>query len=152
MRPDLTFTSLRGNIATRLSKIPPGGAVVVAAAALLRLGLVADGVHMLDPSVMLPQVGQGAIAVECRPDDRPTLDALAAIDDATTRACVTEERAFLARFGGACDLPVGAYSHAPGSVEGLVASLDGRVVLRASATSGLQVAEDLLAAGGADLL
>jgi hydroxymethylbilane synthase len=173
LRPDLTFIGLRGNIATRLDRVPEGGAVVVALAALVRLGLSGRAAEILDPAVMLPQVGQGAIGIECRSDDPASAAALAAIDDRLVRAAVTAERGFLARLGGGCELPVGAYATFGFAgdelvVEGLMASLDGRVVLRSSlsgsvpslpasvdaaaADLGTRLAEELLAAGGADLL
>jgi hydroxymethylbilane synthase len=163
LRPDLTFTSLRGNIGTRLARVPAGGAVVMAAAALERLGLGDRADEILDVAVMLPQVGQGAVGVEARAGDDRARDLLASIDDAPARAAVTAERAFLARLGGGCDLPVGAYAQAGSEatlvVEGLLASRDGRVVLRSSTTGptaeaadlGSRLAEELLAAGGADL-
>jgi hydroxymethylbilane synthase len=163
LRPDLTFTGLRGNIATRLDRIPAGGAVVVAAAALERLSLLERADEILGTDVMLPQVAQGAIGVECRADDEDVRKLLAAIDDRSVRAAVDAERAFLARLGGGCDLPVGAYAvirDGKVSVEGLLASLDGRVVLRAtrhgleteSALIGAALAEDLLAAGSLELM
>ena len=162
-RPDLTFTGLRGNIATRLERVPPGGSVVVAAAALARLDLLDRAAELLDVTVMVPQVGQGAIAVECRADDDRTVSVLAAIDDPVARAEVTAERAFLARLGGGCDLPVGAHARvdrAALEIEGMVAALDGRVMLRArrggpvsvAAELGAGVAEELLGAGGAELM
>jgi hydroxymethylbilane synthase len=172
IRPDLTFVGLRGNIATRLSRVPPGGAVVVAAAALERLGWSDRAAEVLDPSLLVPQVGQGAIAVECRADDVDVLALLAAIDDPSVRAAVEVERAFLARLGGGCDLPVGAYAQvAPAGsirVDGVLASLDGRIMLRATRYSdaggaggaggagdrvalGTALAEGLLGAGGAEL-
>jgi hydroxymethylbilane synthase len=159
-RPDLTFVGLRGNIATRLDRVPVKGAAVVAMAALDRLGLADRAAEVLDPSVMLPQVGQGAIAVECRAGDAATIEALAAIDDPDTRVCVETERAFLARLGGGCDLPVGAFAVARPSgieVQGLLASRDGRVLLRGASTGsstsiGAELAEDLLASGGSDLM
>jgi hydroxymethylbilane synthase len=164
MRPDLTFTGLRGNIATRLGRVPVGGAVVVASAALHRLGLIGRATEILEPSVMLPQVGQGAIAVECRESDPIALELLAAVDDRDVRECVEAERAFLARLGGGCDLPVGALARLPGGdgifIDGLVASPDGRVLLRSArsgsrseaAALGWALAGDLLEAGGADLM
>ncbi|MGH9077557.1 MAG: hydroxymethylbilane synthase [Acidimicrobiales bacterium] len=134
LRPDLTFTGLRGNIGTRLARVPPGGAVVVAAAALDRLGRRAEASTVFPVEVMVPQVGQGAIAAECRAGDEATAALLAAVDDPATRVAVACERAFLARLGGGCDLPVGAHATlgAAGGVvvDGLVASGDGRVVLR----------------------
>jgi len=163
LRPDLTFVQLRGNIATRLDRVPTGGAAVVAAAALDRLGLGSRASEVLDVSAVLPQVGQGAIGVECRSEDQAAMGALASIDDADAHACVDAERAFLDRLGGACDLPVGALAHIDEnglSIEGLLASQDGRVVLRARRSGPLPdasslakaLAEELLAAGGEDLI
>jgi hydroxymethylbilane synthase len=134
LRPDLGFAELRGNIPTRLEKAAGFDAVVLAAAALDRLGLGDRITERLDPSVLLPQVAQGALAVECRVDDDQTRDVLAAIDDARVRAAVTAERAYLAALGGGCNLPCGALAEAgPGgsvSLEALLASLDGRITLR----------------------
>jgi hydroxymethylbilane synthase len=135
-RPDVVFGPLRGNIETRLRKAEDFDAIVMAAAALERLSLADRIAEVLEPSVMLPQVAQGALAVECRADDASVRDRLAAIDDATARAEVTCERAFLAALGGGCDLPVGALARADAGeidVDGLLASLDGRIVLRAHA-------------------
>jgi hydroxymethylbilane synthase len=134
LRPDLGFAELRGNIPTRLEKAAGFDAVVLAAAALDRLGLGDRIAERLDPSVLLPQVAQGALAVECRADDDQTRDVLAQIDDARVRAAVTAERAYLAALGGGCNLPCGALAEAgPGgrvSLEALLASLDGRITLR----------------------
>lgn len=160
LRPDLTFTSLRGNIATRLNRLPPGGALVMAAAALERLGLSPEPMEVLGVETLVPQVGQGAIAVECRADDRPVRELLDAIDDATAHLCVAAERAFLARLGGGCDLPVGAHCRSDMRMDALLSSLDGRVMLRAAAavdpagadTIGSALAEELLDAGGRALL
>jgi hydroxymethylbilane synthase len=164
LRPDLTFASIRGNIGTRITRSAQHDAVIVAAAALHRLGLDDRIAEILEPKVMLPQVGQGALAVECRVDDEETQGWLAALDDPSARRAVEAERAFLARLGGGCDLPVGAYAteHEGGlSIEGLLASLDGHVVLRDSmdgpsddpARLGRALAEQLLLErGGAALL
>ncbi len=137
VRPDLSFEPLRGNIETRLRKREELGyaAVVMAYAALERLGLTEHATEVLDPNVMLPQVAQGALAVECRADDARTLDRLRAIDDPVAHRAVAAERAFLAQLGGGCDLPCGALARADGPagaivLEGLLASLDGHVVLR----------------------
>jgi hydroxymethylbilane synthase len=135
VRPDLGFSELRGNIPTRLEKAAGFDAVVVAAAALDRLGLADRIAERVDPSVVLPQVAQGALAVECRTDDDRARDLLARIDDSGVRAAVTAERAFLARLGGGCNLPCGALGEAgdDGSLrlDALLGSLDGRVSLRA---------------------
>jgi hydroxymethylbilane synthase len=164
LRPDLTFLSLRGNIATRLDRIPPGGAIVMAAAALNRLGLQPEVVDVLEPSVMLPQVGQGSIAVECRAGDTDTIESLRPAGDAQALVALGAERGFLARLGGSCDLPVGAYAtFTPDGhlhIDGLLASLDGRSVLRSGlsgsaddpASLGAALAEGLLGAGGQSLL
>jgi len=135
-RPDLGFGELRGNIGTRLTRAADFDAVVVAAVALERLGLAGRITERLEPSVMLPQVGQGAIAVECRADDERARERLAAITDPDAHAAVTAERAFLALLGGGCNLPCGALAHATSAgvtIEVLLASLDGQTVLRTSA-------------------
>jgi len=164
LRPDLTFAELRGNIATRLEKAVDFDAIVVALVALERLGLGARVADVLEPDTMCPQVGQGALAVECRADDRDTIARLAAIDDASAHRAVDAERAFLAELGSGCDLPCGAYARVDGGAEsdvtirGVLASLDGRSVLRAAASGtdpgvvGRALADDLLAQGGRALL
>ena len=135
LRPDLEFGELRGNIGTRLSKAADFDAIVVAAAALDRLGLGDRIAERLEPSVMLPQVAQGALAVECRVDDAEALVALAVIDDAIAHLAVKAERAFLAELGGGCDVPVGAYATIKSggmiSMQALVAQEDGSAVRRA---------------------
>jgi hydroxymethylbilane synthase len=162
-RPDLTFAELRGNIATRLERAAEFDAVVVAAAALVRLGLEARADEYLEPSVVLPQVAQGALAVECRADDDETRARVVAIDDARVHAAVDAERAYLAELGGGCDLPCGALARVDGDgveveVEALLASLDGHVVLRATArdadpvAAGRAVAAELITHGGRSLL
>jgi hydroxymethylbilane synthase len=110
LRPDLKFVPLRGNIATRLSRVGELDAIVGAVAALTRLGEGDRISEAFDPEVFVPQVAQGALAVECRGEDGATLDRLAAIDDADAHRCVLAERAFLAELGGGCDSPVGAYA------------------------------------------
>jgi hydroxymethylbilane synthase len=162
VRPDLTFDGLRGNVPTRLAKAERYDAIVVAAVALERLGLDDRGSDVLPTNVMLPQVGQGALAVECRADDESSRSALADIEHADSRRAVDAERAFLAELGGDCDLPAGAYATTTPDglrLDGLLASLDGRVVLRHRAAGdepaalGRAVARHLLdRAGGRELL
>lgn len=134
LRPDLVFSDLRGNIETRLAKAAGFDAIVVAAAALDRLSLSPAVVDVLNPSVMLPQAGQGALAVECRAGDAAVLEALAAIEHRASRLAVDAERAFLAELGGDCTVPAGAYAvvGADGLIDltGLVASPDGQAVAR----------------------
>lgn len=145
-RPDLTFASLRGNIETRVAQAGRREfeAVVVAYAALQRLGMEGSSAEALEPRVMLPQVAQGALAVECRADDESTRDLLQPIDRSEVRVMVETERAYLHELGGGCNLPCAALAqrNADGSVtiEVLLASLDGRIVLRTSSVGGDPVA------------
>lgn len=107
--PGVVFEELRGNMATRLIKARDFDSMVVAAVALDRLGL-SDRINDVIPiDEMVPQVGQGALAVECRSEDRATIDHLGAIEDAASRMAVDAERAFLAELGGDCSLPAGAH-------------------------------------------
>ena len=134
LRPDLAFAELRGNIATRLDRAAGFDAIVMAAVALHRLGLVPEVLDVLEPDVFVPQVGQGAIAVECRAGDRTVLERVAAIEHGPTRRAVDAERAFLAQLGGDCSLPAGAHAtDAPGGgleLTGLLASVDGQRLIR----------------------
>jgi hydroxymethylbilane synthase len=116
-RPDLRFSDLRGNIATRLAKSSSYDAIVMAKAALDRLepqlresATMPAIVDVLDPAVMTPQVGQGALAIECRAGDDDALRRLAAIEHPPSRRAVDAERAFLAELGGDCTLPAGAFA------------------------------------------
>jgi hydroxymethylbilane synthase len=138
-RPDLEFAELRGNIATRLEKIPAGGAIVMAVAALEVLGLTDRVAEILDPAEFVPAVGQGCVAVECRDRDGRMLDALAKVDHATTRREVTIERAFLAELGSGCSLPIGAHVDA-----------DRLFTFLADTESGITVSETLELSGDLD--
>jgi len=133
-RPDLRFEELRGNVGTRIGKVPEAGAVVMAYAALERLGLTALAAEVLETSTMLPQVGQGALAIQCRAGDGVVAEAARSIDDAASHRRLDAERAFLGQLGGGCELPVGALAVIGRSgeveLEGLIASLDGLVLLR----------------------
>ncbi|MBW3669110.1 MAG: hydroxymethylbilane synthase [Actinobacteria bacterium] len=135
-RPDLTFAGLRGNIDTRLRKAADYDAVVMAVAALQRLGRESAVAEVLSVDVMLPQVAQGALAVECRADDEATAAVLAGIEHAASRQAVDAERAFLAALGGGCDLPVGAYAVVGHdgvlTLRAMLGASDGHTVLRAS--------------------
>lgn len=111
-RPDLRFDELRGNIDTRLGRIPDGGAIVMAAAALEILGLTDRIAEILPVEDFVPAVGQGSVAVECRSGDERALGLLAGIDHGPTRAAVEIERSYLAELGAGCSLPVGAHATA----------------------------------------
>ncbi|HEX5946526.1 MAG TPA: hydroxymethylbilane synthase [Acidimicrobiales bacterium] len=165
-RPDLHFEGLRGNMATRLDRVGQDdiAAVVVAAAALDRLGWGDRIAERLDTDVVLPQVGQAALAVECRSDDEETRFALGRIQHVPSRRTVDAERGFLAELGGDCSLPAAAHASLAGDsirVRGLVATPDGATVVRhevsgpatAGAAMGRSVARHLLdEQGGAGLL
>jgi hydroxymethylbilane synthase len=160
-RPDLSFTEIRGNMERRVSRGEDGSvsAVVVAVAALERLGWMHRLTDILDPFDVLPQAGQGAIAVQCRAEDDATRALLASIDDAPSHRALRAERSVLAALGGSCTLPVGAWAETTADspelrVHGLVASGDGRVVIRMSRHGadpervGAEVAQALLVEGG----
>jgi hydroxymethylbilane synthase len=110
LRPDLQFQELRGNIHTRLERVPVGGAIVMAAAALEILGLTGRVAQYMSPDEMCPQVGQGTVAVECRSDDHTAAGLLSSIDHEPSRIAVEAERAYLRRLGSGCALPVGAFA------------------------------------------
>ena len=143
LRPDLAFTDLRGNMARRVAvgESDAVSAAVVAVAAMERLGWADRLSDVLDPVDVLPQAGQGAIALQCREDDGPTRDLVGAIDHGPSHSAVRAERAVLAAIGGSCTVPVGAWAEVvdgtgdpsddrPLRVTGLAASGDGRVVIR----------------------
>ncbi|HEY3832445.1 MAG TPA: hydroxymethylbilane synthase [Acidimicrobiia bacterium] len=125
LRPDLVFAELRGNIETRLERVlgPERhyDAIVMAVAALQRLERTDAIAEIIAIDTMVPQIAQGALAIECRADDDATRVALAAIDHPASHRCVTAERAFLAAVGGGCDLPVAAHAVVEGSKIVLVA-------------------------------
>lgn len=164
IRADLVVEPLRGNVETRLRKLESEDldGVLLAAAGLTRLGLAPAHVQPLDPDVFVPAVGQGVLAVESRADDRRVLSLLGRLDHAATRACATAERACLARLGASCNSPVAAYATRDGStlrMTALVASDDGRKVLRATGIGapdtaerlGRQLADSLLDQGAASV-
>jgi hydroxymethylbilane synthase len=133
LRPDLRFSGLRGNIATRLAKSEEFDAILMAKAALDRLGLSPDITDVLDAAVLVPQVGQGALAIECRADDDETRALLARIEDPSARWRLEAERAFLAELGGDCTLPAGAHAVVDGDelrLTGVLASRDERDLRR----------------------
>lgn len=112
LRPDLRFVELRGNIQRRVAQAGSDGitAVIAAGAALLRQDLESSIGDWLPTYVMTPQVGQGALAIECREDDADTASLVAAIEHGPSRRQVDAERSFLVALGGDCDLPAGAHA------------------------------------------
>lgn len=130
MRPDLRVTLLRGNVHTRLGKVEDGtvDGAVLAMAGLQRLGLEDRVSEALDPAIFPPAVGQGALAVEIRTDDRTAAEIAAVIDDLATATALAAERAFLAELDGSCRTPIAGHAQvAAGRVKfyGLVIAPDG---------------------------
>jgi hydroxymethylbilane synthase len=156
LRPDLVVESIRGNLDTRLRKLDEGryDAIVLAAAGLKRLGWGERIAEILDPEVMCPAVGQGALAIETRATGEG-FDAVSTLDHAPTRAAVTAERAVLGSLGGGCQVPIGAHASVEGDrlrVSGVVASPDGSETVRAQAEGPAAEAERIGRELGADLL
>ena len=153
-RRDLQLLDLRGNVDTRLRKLDEQNldAIILAEAGLVRLGLADRITEVLDPSWMLPAVGQGAIGLECRGDDAETIRLVKQLNDETTFQCVSAERAMLAALGGGCLVPIGTTSSVLDSVltiRGAVLTSDGsrRVVATHSgpANTPLAVGQELAA-------
>jgi hydroxymethylbilane synthase len=162
-RPDLDVQDLRGNVDTRIRRLREGAfdAILLARAGLVRLGRAGEATEVLEPEVMLPAPGQGAIAIECRADDTRTRDAVSALDHAPTARAVTAERTFLAALQGGCNVPLGAYAEPDPlglRLRGLVAREDGTRVVRGERRGsdaealGRALADELLAQGAAELL
>lgn len=163
--PELVVKPLRGNLDTRLGKLDKGDydAIVLAAAGLERLGLVSRIRGLLDPADSLPAAGQGALGIEIR-NDRDDMRAwLAPLVSADTTSCVLAERAVSRRLGGSCQVPLAAFAQIDGgilSLRALVASPDGRRIVRATHSGpvsqaqaiGEAAASELLGAGAAAIL
>lgn len=164
-RPDLQLAEVRGNVETRLQKLDAGeyDALVLAAAGLTRLGLQERISLLLEPPVMYPAVGQGALALECRADDSATRAALQLLTDGETFSRVQAERSLLATLRAGCHAPVGTLSTVQGgelSLTAVVLSPDGAVLVKQQAVAplaearllGERVAQLLLAEGADELL
>ena len=165
LRPDIKTESLRGNVDTRLRKALDGqyDAIILAGAGLTRLGLDQHVTEWIPLDVMLPAPGQGALAIQCRADDQTTLSLLAALEDDSTRKCVTAERAFLSGLGGGCSVPVAAYAVISDqlsviSLTGLVISEDGKKAVKLTGQGtdasqlGNELAQQAIAQGAGDIL
>ncbi len=164
-RPDLAIEDLRGNLDTRLRKLDDGmyDAVILAAAGLKRLELEHRVTRYFSTDEMLPAIAQGAVGIELRRSDEELLEALDFMNDPDTAVAVAAERAFLARLEGGCQVPIGGHgilTNGQLSFTGLIASVDGSSMLRKTVTGppedadaiGRNLAEELLAMGGADIL
>jgi len=147
-RPDLEPLDLRGNVDTRLRKVAAGefDAIILATAGVNRLGASEKITEILAPEIMLPAVGQGALGIETRADDRETLGLVAALDDAESHAAVTAERALLRELQGGCQLPLGAWARKENGelrLEACVFSADGKEFVRKELRGRVQDAEKL---------
>jgi hydroxymethylbilane synthase len=164
-RPDLRIEMLRGNLDTRLRKLKEGqfDAIVLAAAGLRRLAWAQEITEYLDPVVSLPAIGQGALGVEGRSNDHFVRSIVDRLNDQATQTTVTAERAFLHRLEGGCQVPIAAHATLSGEellLEGLLASVDGKTVIRDRVQGksqeahklGVQLADRLLARGGDKIL
>lgn len=164
-RPDLSVSVLRGNLDTRLKKLREGqfDAIVLAAAGLRRLGWEREITEYLDPELSLPAIGQGALGIEGRRDDLFVRSLLSGLEDGQTRTMVLAERALLRRLQGGCQVPIAAHAVVSGSdvyLEGLVASVDGKLIIRDSVRGnkaeadslGVRLADKLLSRGADKIL
>jgi len=164
-RPDLQVLDLRGNIDTRLAALGTSDydAIILAAAGLIRTEMRNRIDEFLDPDVVLPAPGQGALALETRSDDDLNIEVAYAIHDHATDDRITAEREFLAGLGAGCMAPVGAHASLKGGVltlEGWVGALDGSQVIRATTSGdsaecadlGTELASDMLGQGAKALI
>jgi hydroxymethylbilane synthase len=156
LRPDISVVPFRGNVETRLKKLDDGvvDATLLALAGLNRLGRAAAATCVLDVDSFLPAVGQGAIGIETRADDRRTRDLLAAINHPDTLTAISAERAFLAVLDGSCRTPIAGHARiAAGAVvfRGLILRPDGSEALETSRTGAAADAARLGADAGQEL-
>ena len=146
--PHLTFKDVRGNVITRLEKLDSGqfDCLILAAAGLGRLGL-GDRIHeLIDPSISLHAVGQGALGIECRDGDAAVLEQIKVLEHRPTALRCLAERAFLRTLEGGCQVPIGVNSRFEGDelvLTGMVASLDGKQLIRDELRAPQDQAEDL---------
>lgn len=153
-RPDIRTVEIRGNVPTRLSKYRESGAdaLILAFAGLHRLGFDNEIKETIDVEIMLPAVGQGAVAVEVRSGDEEVSELAASINDAETQLCTLAERSLLRMLEGGCHVPIGAFAQIIGDeilLKAMVGSLDGTTMikgdLRGLATDAEKVGETLAA-------
>jgi len=165
LRPDLNIVPLRGNVNTRLAKLDAGefDAIILATSGLQRLEFNNRIKSVLSEVESLPAVGQGALGIECRSDDLEIKALLAPLKHAESELCVKAERAMNHRLHGGCQVPIAGYATLNGdkiTLQGLVASVDGKTVLKSNLSGpsdqpevlGVAVAEALLKQGAGPLL
>jgi hydroxymethylbilane synthase len=162
--PQLEIVSIRGNVDTRLRKIESENlaGVILAAAGIIRLGFAERITAYLEPELVIPAIGQGALAIESRVNDEATNSVLLPLNDPATSACVSIERAFLRRMGGGCQVPIAAHCTIKDAAVRVLAAVvhpDGNPMLREDLTSansspefGVQLANSLIDKGAESIL
>jgi hydroxymethylbilane synthase len=163
--PNAEILTLRGNVNTRLAKLDVGDydAIILASAGLIRLGMGERITQRLDTKTSLPAIGQGAIGIECRVDDKELNGMLSNLHDNMTGICVSAERAMNARLSGGCQVPIAGFAEIHDNqlvMRGLVGNPDGSVIYRSESSGkpedaeiiGKKIAEDLLAQGADKVL
>lgn len=163
--PHATIENLRGNLDTRIRKLKEGkyDAIVVAAAGLVRLGLLNEATECLSPEVMIPAVGQGSLGIEARENDMEVIETIEFLHHKKSNIEVTAERAFLKKLEGGCQVPIAGYAELiNGSIKitGMVSSIDGKCLLKSTITGsaenpeaiGVELAEKLLNSGADRIL
>jgi len=164
-RPDLEVIPMRGNVQTRLDKLESEGldAIILAAAGLIRLGMADRITENIEPEIMLPGGGQGAVGIESRKEDIRVMNRIFPLDHEETHRALEAERSFLTRLEGGCQVPIGVYATIEGEtlrLRGLVGSLDGKQVLKAERKGpvedpgviGFQLAGEILEMGADKIL
>lgn len=165
MNKQVQVVEIRGNVDTRIRKMHDGHCegMIMAAAGIERLGLQEHITEYLNETQMLTAPGQGAIAIEIREGDNDILEVLSVLNHKQSEICVTAERSFLNRLEGGCQIPFAAHATLDGdtlTVEGLVATLDGRKIQRETITGkskdaiqlGIDLANSIQDNGGYEIL
>jgi hydroxymethylbilane synthase len=164
-RPDLTIVSLRGNLDTRLRKLDEGqyDAIILAVAGMERLGLSQRITEIISPHICVPAVGQGALGIECRKDDKFINALTFPLNHDKTSLCVRAERAFLRKLEGSCQVPIAAHAVITDNVmqvKGLIGTTDGKTIIEEAVEAepkrpeqiGIFLAEKLIKQGAGDIL
>ena len=164
-RPDFIVTSLRGNLDTRIKKLETErlDGIIIAAAGVIRMGWKEKITQYLPVKTMLPAIGQGALGIEIRRSDPETERIVSFFHHSESARTVEAERAFLRRLEGGCQVPIAGFATIANdvlSLEGLIASLDGKAVVRdriegvpeEAEKMGVALADKLLAEGGRVIL
>ncbi|HMP51352.1 MAG TPA: hydroxymethylbilane synthase [Candidatus Melainabacteria bacterium] len=159
LRKDLEFIDIRGNVPTRVEKMDSGAAdaIVLASAGLTRLAMADRITHYFEENECTPAAGQGALAVQCRADDRKLVETLSLLDETAVRKEISAERAFLKVLGGGCSVPIGARAKLEADdtllLTGCVASLDGsRIVRETLSVKGAKIDAEALGRELAELI